>query len=366
MPRHIDRALRCRGAIGVPAHTIGQHQQLTLVSAKPFSTVLIVLPIPQQAYEIAARFGRLWLGVYTRGPLQSSQATMAAYPISSMTGYARGRCDSPAGELQLELRTVNHRYLDISLRVPEELRALENPLRAKLKSGLGRGKVEAYVRLRSATDEAAALDINRAALAQLATAVRDVEGEFPEAIRVDPVAILRWPGVLRDSDMDMSAMSQAFSRLADETIAELQSARRDEGQRMAEVIAARLDSIESLVEQVQVRLPVQAQLWREKLEQRMVEMTDMEIERREQALVQFVQRLDVDEEIERLKSHVAAVRAELGNSEPVGRKLDFFMQEFNREANTLGSKSMDAELTRLAVELKVVIEQMREQVQNIE
>ena len=291
---------------------------------------------------------------------------MAAYPISSMTGYARGRCDSPAGELQLELRTVNHRYLDISLRVPEELRALENPLRAKLKDALGRGKVEAYVRLRSATDEAAPLDINRAALAQLASAVRDVEGEFPEAISVDPVAILRWPGVLREADMDMSALSQAFSQLADSTIADLQAARRDEGQRMAEVIAARLDSIESLIEQVQVRLPVQAQLWREKLEQRLIEMTDMEIERREQALVQFVQRLDVDEEIERLKSHVAAVRAELDNSEPVGRKLDFFMQEFNREANTLGSKSMDAELTKLAVELKVVIEQMREQVQNIE
>lgn len=291
---------------------------------------------------------------------------MAAYPISSMTGYARGRIDSPAGELQLELRTVNHRYLDISMRVPEELRALENPLRQKLKAGLGRGKVEAYVRLRSLSDEAQPLDINHAALDQLLGAVREVSKDLSEQTRVDPVALMRWPGILRDQDMDMDALAQAFAQLADSTLAELCAVRNAEGARLAEVLEARLVSIESLVEQVQQRLPVQAQLWREKLEQRLSEMTDMEAERREQALVQFVQRLDVDEEIERLKSHVTAVREELENPQPVGRKLDFFMQEFNREANTLGSKSMDAQLTKLAVELKVVIEQMREQVQNIE
>ncbi len=291
---------------------------------------------------------------------------MAAYPISSMTGYARGRIDSPAGELQLELRTVNHRYLDISLRVPEELRALENPLRQKLKAGLGRGKVEAFVRLRSNCEEAQPLDINRPALEQLLAAVREVSGETCETSRVDPLAIMRWPGILRDQDLDMDALSQAFDSLADNTLRELCEVRNAEGARLAEVLESRLSSIESLVEQVQQRLPVQAQLWREKLEQRLNEMTDMEAERREQALVQFVQRLDVDEEIERLKSHVTAVRDELQNQQPVGRKLDFFMQEFNREANTLGSKSMDAELTKLAVELKVVIEQMREQVQNIE
>ncbi|MGJ8670663.1 MAG: YicC/YloC family endoribonuclease [Oceanococcus sp.] len=291
---------------------------------------------------------------------------MAAYPINSMTGYARGRTDSPAGELQLELRTVNHRYLDISMRVPEELRALENPLRQRLKNGLGRGKVEAFVRLRSLSDDAQPLEMNDAALDQLLSAVKNVARRCDISAQVDPLTLMRWPGILRDHDLDMDALSQAFDQLVDKTLADLCQVRNAEGARLGEVLESRLSTIESLIVQVQTRLPVQSQLWREKLEQRLSEMTEMEPERREQALVQFVQRLDVDEEIERLKSHVTAVRDELNNKEPVGRKLDFFMQEFNREANTLGSKSMDAELTKLAVELKVVIEQMREQVQNIE
>lgn len=291
---------------------------------------------------------------------------MSVYPISSMTGYARGTQDSPWGELQLELRTVNHRYLDISLRVPEELRAFENQLRDQLKLKLGRGKVEAYVRLRPQAESAAPLDLNQAALAQLAAAISEVEQAMPGQPAADPLNVLRWPGILREQELDITAMTQPFETLVDSTVAELCAVRAAEGARTAEVLASRLNSIEELVAQVTQRLPVQAQLWREKLQQRMDEMLDMEPERREQALVQFVQRLDVDEEIERLKSHVAAVRDVLQKSEPVGRKLDFFMQEFNREANTLGSKSMDAELTKLAVEIKVLIEQMREQVQNIE
>ncbi len=283
-----------------------------------------------------------------------------------MTGYARGTQDSPWGELQLELRTVNHRYLDISLRVPEELRAFENQLRDQLKLKLGRGKVEAYVRLRPQAESAAPLDLNQAALAQLAAAISEVEQAMPGQPAADPLNVLRWPGILREQELDITAMTQPFETLVDSTVAELCAVRAAEGARTAEVLASRLNSIEELVAQVTQRLPVQAQLWREKLQQRMDEMLDMEPERREQALVQFVQRLDVDEEIERLKSHVAAVRDVLQKSEPVGRKLDFFMQEFNREANTLGSKSMDAELTKLAVEIKVLIEQMREQVQNIE
>lgn len=291
---------------------------------------------------------------------------MSAYPISSMTGYARGRIDSPAGELQLELRSVNHRYLDVSIRIPEELRALENGLRQSLRKALGRGKLEANVRLRNPAEAALALDVNDAALRQLQTAISQVQQQLPSAAPLDPIAILRWPGVVQDQELDMPAISQAFEGLTRQVIAELKNVRQAEGQRMADVLVSKLDVIEDLILRVQQRLPVQAQMWREKLQQRMDEMLDMEAERREQALVQFVQRLDVDEEIERLKSHVKAVRDVLQSDEPVGRKLDFFMQEFNREANTLGSKSMDSELTSLAVELKVVIEQMREQVQNIE
>ncbi len=290
---------------------------------------------------------------------------MAAYLIRSMTGYARETADSPWGELQLELRTVNHRYLDVTVKLPEELRALENTLRNRLKDKLGRGKVEAYLRLRS-DRRAAPLDLDESALEQLLLAMQKVQASLPDAAMSDAISILRWPGVLNEQEPDLSVLGQVFEELAGRAIQSLCETRAAEGERLAEVLESRLAGIETLIEQVLVRLPVQTRLWREKLQQRMEEMIDMEPERREQALVQFVQRLDVDEEIERLKSHVTAVRDVLQSGEPVGRKLDFFMQEFNREANTLGSKSMDAELTRLAVELKVLIEQMREQVQNIE
>ncbi len=282
-----------------------------------------------------------------------------------MTGYARGTRETPWGELQLELRTVNHRYLDISLKLPEELRALEQSLRDRLKAALGRGKVDAYLRLRVA-GSAAPLDINAGALKELMSAVDTVREAASSDVGLDAVSVLRWPGVLSEQELDSTALAELFDALADETIAELRRVRDAEGGRLAEVLISRLDSIEDLVRQVTERLPVQAQQWRDKLQQRLEEVSELESERREQVLVQFVQKLDVDEELERLKSHVTAVRDALGSAEPVGRKLDFFMQEFNREANTLGSKSMDAELTRLAVELKVVIEQMREQVQNIE
>ncbi len=282
-----------------------------------------------------------------------------------MTGYARGTRETPWGELQLELRTVNHRYLDISLKLPEELRALEQVLRDKLKAALGRGKVDAYLRLR-AVGSAAPLEINGGALKELMSAVDTVREAASSDVGLDAVGVLRWPGVLSEQDMDSTVLAERFEALADDTIAELRRVRDAEGARLAEVLNSRLGSIEDLVRQVTERLPVQARQWRDKLQQRLEEVSELEPERREQVLVQFVQKLDVDEELERLKSHVTAVREALASSEPVGRKLDFFMQEFNREANTLGSKSMDAELTRLAVELKVVIEQMREQVQNIE
>ena len=291
---------------------------------------------------------------------------MSAYPISSMTGYARRSTQTPWGEMQLELRAVNHRYLDLSIKIPEELRALEQPLRGKLKAGLGRGKVDAYVRLRAGEQQAATMDINHPVLQQLMAAVETVRDAAPDTVNLNAIDLLRWPGVLNEQDIDAEGLERSFNALADDAIRDLQEARAAEGARLAEVLSSRLGSVEDLIEQVLERLPEQSRLWREKLQQRMEEMTDMEPERREQSLVQFIQRLDVDEEIERLKSHVAAVREVLASDQPVGRKLDFFMQEFNREANTLGSKSMDAELTRLAVELKVVIEQMREQVQNVE
>lgn len=291
---------------------------------------------------------------------------MAAYPIRSMTGYARSERETAWGTLQLELRSVNHRYLELAVRTGDELRSVESILRTQLKDRLARGKVEAQMRLRPNAAGGGALDVDLAVLEPVVAACRDIAARLPSGGQLDPLNLLHWPGVLREPELDTDALGADVLALANATLDQLCATRGEEGDRTAAVLRQRLDAIDDLLAKVVARLPVQGQMWREKLNQRLEEFSDMESERREQALVQFVQRLDVDEEIERLRSHCTAVRDLLQQDEPVGRKLDFFMQEFNREANTLGSKSMDAELTALAVELKVVIEQMREQVQNIE
>lgn len=286
--------------------------------------------------------------------------------IHSMTGFARVRTPTVAGELMLEVKSVNHRYLEVSLRQPEELRCSDFAVRQRINKVIHRGKVDVSMRLTASGDQAKGMQFDDAMLHRIAVAVEHVSERVPQLGKVDPLALIRWPGVLQDQGLDDDEITQQVVATLEQALEQLQASRADEGGRLAQVIEDRLQQVEQCIEGVRQRLPEQNRRWKEKLLERLKEVSEMEAERRDQALVQFAQRADVDEEIERMGSHIAEVRSALSKGSPIGRKLDFYMQEFNREANTLGSKSMDGEITKLAVELKVLIEQMREQVQNIE
>nr|MBV6630420.1 YicC family protein [Oceanococcus sp. HetDA_MAG_MS8] len=291
---------------------------------------------------------------------------MSTATLHSMTGYARIQASTELGELSLEIRSVNHRYLEVFLRQPEELRSTEIAVRQRLAKDLGRGKLDVNMRLDGSAKPQAQLEFDEAVLNQLGTAYATLSQKLPSVAALDPLALLRWPGVLKETDVDADTVAAQVMAALDEAIQALCASRAEEGQRLAVMLEERLQAIEANVERVRARLPEQTRRWREKLTERLKDISDMDEERRDNALAQFAQRADVDEELDRLGSHVQAVREVMTKAGPVGRKLDFYMQEFNREANTLGSKSLDAEITAVAVDLKVLIEQMREQVQNVE
>ncbi len=284
--------------------------------------------------------------------------------IRSMTAFASAETSGPAGVLGCELRTVNHRYLEISPRLPDELRALESPLRERIGARLARGKVDVTVRRADAAD--APLEVDEAFLAKAAKLAREIDAHFP-SLRVEFTELLRYPGVLRRSAVDPEAQQAALMAVVDQALDALVATREREGAKLAQILRDRLAAIEKAVAQVREWMPQINAALRARLEARLGEFRQgTDPGRLEQELVLQVTRADVDEELDRLSTHVAETRRVLGLDEPVGRRLDFLMQEFNREANTLGSKSVDARTTNVAVELKVLIEQMREQVQNVE
>jgi uncharacterized protein (TIGR00255 family) len=291
-----------------------------------------------------------------------------------MTGFARETTQGGWGELAWELRSVNHRYLDVTLRLPEDLRVIESEVRATIAERLGRGKLEAGLRLRTDTGGAESLEVDTARLDRLAAACREAGDALRRAGgqdgEVDPVKLLAWPGVLRQRELDIELLRTEALALLRKALESLADARGREGARLAGILQDRLTSLAGHVAEVRKRLPQVREEMRNKLLTRLQEITTRVTEtdpaRLEQELVMLAQRQDVDEELSRLDSHVEEVRQTLKRSEAVGRRLDFLMQEFNREANTLGSKSQDTDITRHAVEMKVIIEQMREQVQNIE
>jgi uncharacterized protein (TIGR00255 family) len=287
--------------------------------------------------------------------------------IASMTGFARREASGSWGTLVCELRSVNHRFLEASVRLPDELRAAEGELRARLTRQLRRGKVDCTVSYRRPAGAAGPLEVDALALERVLAAVKLVTRAHGAGPTVSALDVLRWPGVLREEASGTEQVLSAAYELIDATIAELVAARAREGARLAELLEQRCGALESLVADVRARLPqVQARL-RERLHERLAEIAaSVDHERLEQELALLLQRLDVDEELERLAGHIAEVRRVIGGQEPAGRRLDFLMQELNREANTLSSKSQDLETTRTAVDMKVVIEQMREQVQNAE
>ncbi len=287
--------------------------------------------------------------------------------IRSMTGFARRERQGPWGTLACEVRTVNHRYLEVSLRLPEELRSLDNELRQIISGALRRGKVDANVYLKSAAGTQRTLELDTQLLDELAARIDEVRGRINDPAPVNPVDLLRWPGIVRDGEVDLAPVIAATLELAREALNELNETRLREGQRIRDLLLARCATMRAQSQTVKVRLPEVSQRVRDRIKDRIAQLgLTPDSDRLEQELVLYAHKMDVDEELDRLAGHLDEVEAALASSDPAGRRLDFLMQELNREANTLSSKSQDAETTKAAVDMKVTIEQMREQVQNIE
>jgi uncharacterized protein (TIGR00255 family) len=285
--------------------------------------------------------------------------------IRSMTAFASGERNTEWGTLGCELRAVNHRFLEIGTRLPEELRALEPQLRERVATRVSRGKLDLSLRLR-APDGGDALQLNPRMVGQLSELALDMQARFP-ALRVEFTELLQFPGVLQAKTADPAGLQAEALSLLDEVLEEFVVAREREGGKLAAGIAERVDAIARIAAEVRTLMPVIRTGQRLKLEARLADLPQPpDLGRLEQELVMWLQKLDVDEELDRLDSHVTELRRVLVQKEPVGRRLDFLLQEFNREANTLGSKSVDARTSAAAVELKVLIDQVREQIQNIE
>jgi uncharacterized protein (TIGR00255 family) len=287
--------------------------------------------------------------------------------IASMTGFARHERTGPFGTLVCEIRSVNHRYLDATLRLPDSCRALETELRQSLARDLKRGKVDCTLQQRAPQADAVALDIDQAALDRLLARLHQLNKALGQTAPVDPIELLRWPGVLREAENNTEQLQEAVRELFARTLADLAGARAREGARLAALIETRCASLAEMVTALRTRLPEAQARIGQRFTERVQELkAQVDPDRIEQEIALLLQRFDVAEELDRLTGHIEETRRTLAGTEPAGRRLDFLMQEFNREANTLSSKSQDLETTRTAVEMKVLIEQMREQVQNIE
>lgn len=286
--------------------------------------------------------------------------------LRSMTAFASAEADGAHGTLAIELRSVNHRYLELGLRLPEELRSLETVVRERVGAKLSRGKVDLGLRFRPAVADASAIKVDEALVARLADTAQALAARFPQ-MHVEFSSLLNWPGVLLDRDTDQESLKEAALDVLDAALADMVAARGREGERLGGFMRERLDGMERIVAEVRRHLPEVRVALRARFDNRLAELKlPLEPGRVEQEVVLQLQRIDVDEELDRLTAHIAEARRIFGLSEAVGRRLDFLMQEFNREANTLGSKAADPRTTNAAVELKVLIEQMREQVQNLE
>ena len=288
-----------------------------------------------------------------------------------MTAFASADADTQWGALSFELRSVNHRYLELSPRLPDELRAIEPALRERVAAKLTRGKVDVNLRFRASDAAVAEIRLNEPVLERLQVALAELGRRFPN-LTSDATRLLDWPGVLLREEVDQDGLRQAALDLLDRALADMVATRQREGERLVVFLRERLDHVARIVTEVRGWLPEIRAALRTRLEGRLAEFTQgseavrTDSGRLEQELVLQLSRIDVDEELDRLSAHIGEARRILSSPEPAGRRLDFLMQEFNREANTLGSKSVDQRTTQAAIDLKVLIEQMREQVQNVE
>ncbi|WP_374249046.1 YicC/YloC family endoribonuclease [Thermomonas sp.] len=286
--------------------------------------------------------------------------------IRSMTAFAAGERSTEWGVLSGELRAVNHRFLELGLRLPDELRAFEAALRERVSARVSRGKLDLVLRLRT-TVAGDALQVDEALVGRLAALAQRLDAGFP-SLQVQFTELLQFPGVLQSRGLDADALQREALVVVDAVLDDFIAAREREGGKLAQVIGERAEAIAGIAAEVRTLVPLIRAGQRAKLEARLADLAQpADPGRLEQELVIWLQKLDVDEELDRLDSHLVELRRILkGGKEPVGRRLDFLLQEFNREANTLGSKSVDARTSNAAVELKVLIDQIREQIQNIE
>ena len=287
--------------------------------------------------------------------------------LHSMTGFARESAEAQIGALTWEIRAVNHRYLDVQFKLPDEMRAHEQAFRQAVTSKLNRGKVECSLHFRRAFDQQAELQINAGLVELIGKRIKEMSAALPATGAVNPFDVLRWPGVVEQAEIEAGPLFEVALPLLEKALAAICTMRASEGNRIAEMLDSRCNDIAAISKSVRARMPEVLDAARARQLER-IEKLDVEADpaRLEAELALITQKLDVDEELDRLDSHLVEIRDVVARGEPVGRRLDFLMQELNREANTLASKSNDTETTRASVELKVLIEQMREQIQNVE
>ena len=286
-----------------------------------------------------------------------------------MTAFARTEATLKDTKISLELRSVNHRYLDITIRSPDEIRDVEQKIRAQLSSALSRGKVEVNIRIQhnAVNNSDADIHLNMDLIEQLSKASSAITERIANADKVNPLDILRWPGVMQAPQLDSSELQKIVLQCIDDALNEFIATRKREGEKLGLMLLERCEAMEKIRIEVDKLIPDILKVRRDKIQARLAEIeVDLDGHRLEQEMVLLAQKMDVTEELDRIGAHITEVKSVLSSSKPVGRRLDFLMQELNREANTLGSKSVDTQSTRASVDLKVLIEQMREQVQNIE
>lgn len=291
--------------------------------------------------------------------------------IKSMTAFSRVEQGNDSGEIVWEIKSVNHRYLEPVFKLPEDFKALEPEIRKHLGQFIKRGKIDINLRYQLIRNAPSSISVNEEMVKSLRKVEQQVLNIVHEGHSMSVADILRWPGVVEDSQPDFKPLQELALGSLNEALTQLVDNRQREGESLHGMIQSRNQQVAEIVKQVQQRrlqvLDAMRQKWTDQLNEKLSQWADsIEPGRLEQELVMLAQKLDVEEELDRLQAHVHEVEQVLMRDEPVGRRLDFLMQELNREANTLSSKSQDSETTRLAVDLKVLIEQMREQVQNIE
>jgi uncharacterized protein (TIGR00255 family) len=287
--------------------------------------------------------------------------------IRSMTAFAGSEVEIGNLSLTCELRSVNHRYADISLKLPDRLRFIESELRTLIAAKISRGKIECSLNYKKQAKDGQSFIVNTQAVSSLLAATDLIEQQMTTALSFSALDVLAFPGVQQEPDTDKDALAGAIVGLVKQALTQLHEVREREGAQLKILLEDRCHKMQHYVASADSRMPEVLQALRRKLKDRINELVvEPNFDRLEQELVMLAQKLDITEELDRLQTHITEVLRVLNQSEPVGRRLDFLMQELNREANTLGSKSQDKEMTQISIELKVLIEQMREQIQNIE